>query len=57
MPGSGSVLTFILNILKGYQLNSDSLSTHRIVESFKYGYARRTQLGDKKFVPGIDEVC
>lgn len=57
LPGSGSILTFILNILKGYEIKENSLTIHRIIESFKYGYAKRTELGDKNFVPGIEEVC
>ena len=47
LPGSGPVLTFILNLLKGYDLQNDTLSYHRIVEAFKFGYGRRTLLGDE----------
>lgn len=57
-PGSGAILTFILNVLDGYNLNRDSIdgvdntvrTYHRIIETFKYAYAKRTQLGDPKFV-------
>ena len=52
LPGSGAVLAFILNILKGYELKHDALSYHRIVEAFKFGYGRRTLLGDEP----MDEV-
>ena len=45
LPGSGAVLTFILNILKGYELKKDTLSYHRIVEAFKFAYGRRSLLG------------
>lgn len=57
LPASGVLLTFMLNILSGYKLkDNDHLTMHRIIESFKYGYARRSNLGDQAFVPGIDEV-
>ncbi|XP_038209793.1 glutathione hydrolase 1 proenzyme-like isoform X2 [Zerene cesonia] len=52
LPGSGSVLAFILNMLNdwvgpGTDVPTDSnLYWHRIVETFKYAYARRTGLGD-----------
>ncbi|KAL9958185.1 hypothetical protein ACROYT_G035163 [Oculina patagonica] len=56
-PGSGSVLSFILNILKGYNMtasdrqgtNSSVLTYHRIVEAFKFAYAYRALLGDQDF--------
>uniref|UniRef100_A0A336KBV3 CSON002119 protein n=1 Tax=Culicoides sonorensis TaxID=179676 RepID=A0A336KBV3_CULSO len=57
LPGSGSILTFMLNILSGYKIEKhDPVTMHRIIESFKYGYARRTNLGDRNFVPGIEEL-
>lgn len=51
LPGSGSVLAFILNMLRGWVGNSavpvDSpLYWHRIIETFKFAYAKRTGLGD-----------
>ncbi|KAF5277188.1 hypothetical protein FQR65_LT03894 [Abscondita terminalis] len=57
-PGSGLILAFILNILDGYNFTSSSLSStensiltyHRIIEAFKFAYARRTELGDLSFV-------
>lgn len=58
LPGSGVILTFIINILNGFlDISKPTLISNwqRIVESFKWGYARRTELGDKNFLD-IDEV-
>ena len=53
-PSSGVINQYILNILKGYQFNQQSISGtdnailtwHRITEAFKFGFAKRTRLGD-----------
>lgn len=52
-----------MNILDGYEFNRESLNGvnntvrtyHRIIEAFKYAYAKRTELGDTNFV-NINEV-
>lgn len=62
-PGSGILLGFIMNMLDGYGFNRESLSDtnnsiltyHRIIEAFKYAYAKRTELGDTNFI-NITEV-
>jgi len=46
-PTSGPILTFILNILEGYGMKEIStLFYHRLIESFKFAYAKRSELGD-----------
>ncbi|XP_063384073.1 glutathione hydrolase 1 proenzyme-like isoform X1 [Cydia fagiglandana] len=51
LPGSGSVLAFILNMLAGWvggeaAPRASGLYYHRVIEAFKYAYAKRTGLGD-----------
>ncbi|XP_033324257.2 glutathione hydrolase 1 proenzyme [Megalopta genalis] len=51
-PGSGTILTFIMNLLRGLIPTADrNVMWQRFVESFKWAYAKRTQLGDPKYVP------
>ncbi|XP_016117522.1 gamma-glutamyltranspeptidase 1-like [Sinocyclocheilus grahami] len=53
-PFGGPVLTLILNILKGYNLSSSSVSNirnktltyHRIIEAFHFADAQKRKLGD-----------
>ncbi|XP_046836284.1 scoloptoxin SSD14-like isoform X1 [Vespa crabro] len=57
-PGSGSLLDFILNVFDGFGFTSNSLSDlnstiltyHRMLETYKYAYALRGNMGDKDFV-------
>lgn len=53
VPGSGPILAFIFNVLKQF-VDTSELDTvknwQRIVETFKYAYAKRTELGDQNFV-------
>ncbi|KAJ9577927.1 hypothetical protein L9F63_025212, partial [Diploptera punctata] len=57
-PGSGILLAFILNILDGYNFTSESikdinstiLTYHRMIEAFKFAYARRPEIGDPDYI-------
>ncbi|XP_017770754.1 PREDICTED: gamma-glutamyltranspeptidase 1-like isoform X2 [Nicrophorus vespilloides] len=62
-PGSGILLAFILKILDGFNFTRQSIdgventvqTYHRMIEAFKYAYAKRTELGDTKFI-NIDNL-
>lgn len=57
LPGSGALLTFILNILNDHLPPEESVkSLHRMTEAFKFAYAERTKLGDVKFVESVAKV-
>ncbi|UJR24668.1 hypothetical protein I4U23_006041 [Adineta vaga] len=53
-PSNGPILALILNIMFGYQFQVDDLNQnetaalfyHRLIESFKFAFAKRSQLGD-----------
>lgn len=49
-PGSGALLIFMLNVLKGHLSDKpDVQSYHRIAEAFKFAYAKRGDIGDAKY--------
>ncbi|KAG1935378.1 glutathione hydrolase 1 proenzyme-like [Pimephales promelas] len=56
-PFGGPVLALILNILKGYNISSSSVSTiekktltfHRMIEAFRFGFAYKSELGDPQY--------
>lgn len=53
-PGSGAILTFIINVLhRLLPVSDENIMWQRIVETFKWAYARRTELGDPDFVDGM----
>ncbi|CAF1072394.1 unnamed protein product [Adineta steineri] len=57
-PSSGPILLFILNILRGYNVSADDLKEtstaalfyHRLIETFKYAYAKRSELSDPSII-------
>ncbi|XP_072748595.1 scoloptoxin SSD14 [Anoplolepis gracilipes] len=56
-PGSGGILIFMLNILRQLlPVNNENVMWQRMVETLKWGYAKRIELGDPDFVDGIDEL-
>lgn len=63
-PGSGPVLTLLLNILNGYSFTSDNVSTtekkiltfHRFAEAQRFTYAKRSFLGDPRFLNITDLI-
>lgn len=47
LPGSGSIIVFIMNVLNNYLPDGPVLQSYqRIIETFKYAYAKRSHLGD-----------
>ncbi|XP_063439814.1 glutathione hydrolase 1 proenzyme-like [Mytilus trossulus] len=63
-PSGGPVWLFIMNIMDGYNITPESvlpekselLTYHRLVEAFKFAYAKRTDLGDPAFVSDVADV-
>lgn len=50
LPGSGVILNLIMNILHGIVPTKDEgLFWQRIIETFKWAYAKRTELGDDQY--------
>ncbi|OAV94013.1 gamma-glutamyltransferase [Puccinia triticina 1-1 BBBD Race 1] len=52
-PSSGAILLHAMNILQRYSLHDHSrtpLAEHRFIESLKYAFSARTELGDPKFM-------
>lgn len=57
LPASGSVLILILNVLNGFLPFVRNLTFYqRIVECFKFAYAKRTDLADQYYSPEAYEV-
>jgi len=64
LPGGGSVLVHILNMVEGFKLSKDDESSmqkkilmyHRIVECFKFSYAMRPYLGDPDNIPAAGKA-
>lgn len=49
-PGSGVILGFIMNLLRDLvPTENETIFWQRITESFKWAYARRTELADPDF--------
>lgn len=47
LPSSGVLLSFMMNVLEGLVIEKDEhIFWQRLVETFKYAYAKRTDLGD-----------
>lgn len=61
LPGSGPLLEFFLSVLNvslsdnAFQtINDTPMLWHKVIETFKFGFAERTKLGDPKFNSTID---
>lgn len=52
------MLLQILGVLEKLQLknNTDPAELHLFLETLKFGYGRRMQLGDPKFIPAMDKI-
>ncbi len=49
-PSSGSILGYMVNTLENYEMAAadlgDPVVYQRIAEAFKFGYAKRSEMGD-----------
>ncbi|XP_034934631.1 scoloptoxin SSD14-like [Chelonus insularis] len=51
LPGSGVILAFALNVLESFvPTANESVFYQRFAETFKWAFAKRTELGDDNFV-------
>lgn len=57
LPGSGPLVTFIMNLLDDYlPSNQSTTAIQRIAEAMKFAYAKRSELGDYRFEDSILKV-
>ncbi|ORZ35373.1 gamma-glutamyltranspeptidase [Catenaria anguillulae PL171] len=51
-PASGHVLLYMLNILERFSFKEGptAVTYHRMIEAMRYGFARRSELGDPEFL-------
>ncbi len=58
-PASGAVALNVLKTLEGYEdlgnQETLNLNTHRLDEAMRFGYGKRTELGDPDFLHGLYE--
>jgi gamma-glutamyltranspeptidase/glutathione hydrolase/leukotriene-C4 hydrolase len=58
-PTSGPMLISVLNILEQFNLRVKGLTglnLHRLIESLKYGFAFRTEMGDPEFTKNQERL-
>jgi len=59
-PGSGAILASILGVMDAYQPSAMDrhrpLQWHRFIEACKFGFAKRTQMGDWRYEPIREQV-
>ena len=56
-PGSGVLLAFMMKVLNGFVSNQkEKIMLQRLVETYKWAYARRTELGDPDFEPEVSKL-
>lgn len=55
-PGSGAVLSMILNLMEDSGKLDSPQFWHRAIESFKHAYGQRTKLGDMMFEDSVQVV-
>lgn len=56
LPACGDIVTFVFNILGGFHFEEkspefhreDKLIYHRLIEAFKFAFAKRSKIGDEK---------
>lgn len=56
VPGGGCVLSMILNLIDGLITKDRDLLWHRLIESFKHAFGRRSLLGDLYFESEVSKV-
>ncbi|KAF3929963.1 Gamma-glutamyltranspeptidase [Arthrobotrys entomopaga] len=58
-PSSGAVIQAVLKTLEGYDFMGDfsrrNETTHLLIEAMRFGFAMRAELGDPRYVKGMDK--
>lgn len=56
LPTSGVLLAYILNVMSSLYTTNENIYWQRLIETFKHAYGHRTNLGDIRYEPMVEEI-